>query len=60
MTKVNNIPVYAWFLKYLVIFRYEGEWWFYDATNDDNKAMEIAWQCDGEICLTRNCEQGRF
>lgn len=46
---VNNIPDYARGLKYLVARWCEGEWWFWGAWNDRNKAEEIAQRINGKV-----------
>lgn len=49
--KINNIPAWALSKYYLVIRHCDGEWWFYDAWEEDeaDKAMDQAWEVDGEL-----------
>lgn len=62
MTKVNNVPQFAWKKYYMVIRFVDGEWWFYDAWNEErgDDAMNQAWEISGEIRHVSNCEKGRF
>jgi hypothetical protein len=60
MTKVNNVAAWAWEKTYMVIRYVDGEWWFYDAWDDGEKAMTQAWEVDGELRRVENCEVGRF
>ena len=62
MTKVNNVPAWAWEKYYMVIRFCDGEWWFYDAWNEGegNDAMTQAWEIDGEIRRVDACEKGRW
>lgn len=62
MTKVNNVPAWAW-QKYYIVARYvDGEWWFYDAweRNHGADAMAQAWEIDGEIHRVSSCQVGQF
>lgn len=62
MTKVNNVPAWAWEKYYLVVRYVDGEWWFYDAWNENEgrDAMTQCWEIDGELRKVENCETGRF
>lgn len=42
MMKVQNVPVYATKYEYIVARRVNGEFWFWGAWNDRNKANEVA------------------
>lgn len=62
MTKVNNVAAWAWNKYYMVIRYVDGEWWFYDAWEQDHgdDAMAQAWEVDGEIRRVTSCEKGRW
>lgn len=60
MTKVNNVAPWAWDKYYLVIRYVDGEWWFYDAWDEDkgDNAMRQAWEVDGELRRVATCQKG--
>lgn len=60
MTKVKNVPAWAWEKYYLVVRYVDGAWWFYDAWNEDegHDAMSQAWEIDGELRRVDNCVEG--
>ena len=60
MTKIKNVPTWAW-KKYYFVARYvDGEWWFYDAWNENESrdAMTQAWEIDGEVLRADRCVEG--
>lgn len=58
MTKVNNVAAWAWSKKYLTIRLVNGEFWFYDAWDDADKAMDQCWEEELELRKTERCEKG--
>lgn len=62
MTKVNNVPAWAWEKYYMVVRYVDGEWWFYDAWERDHSddAMAQAWEIDGEVRRVSSCQVGQF
>lgn len=46
---INNLPAYANEYKYIVVRRVDGEFWFWGAWNDCNRANEVAIEIGGEV-----------
>ncbi len=42
INNVNNVPQYAIGKTYWIVFRLDGEFWFWQATNDRDLANRIA------------------
>lgn len=47
--KVNNLAEWAKEKKYIVVRDVDGEWWFYDAWVDFEKALKQAREVNGQI-----------
>lgn len=46
---INNLPNYSENYAYIVAREVDGEYWFWGAYNDRNKANEIAENIGGEV-----------
>lgn len=44
---INNMPTYAKDYKYIVARYVDGEYWFYGAYNEKDRAMRVALQVCG-------------
>ena len=42
MMNINNVPAYAENMKYIVARRVNGQYWFWGAWNDRDRANEVA------------------
>ena len=49
MGHIKNLPNWANEYQFVVARKVNGNWWFYDATNDFELAGEIARDCNGEV-----------
>lgn len=60
--KINNVPDWAWRKYYMTVRYCDGEWWFYDAWDEDKgeDAMRQCWEEDLELREVDHCEVGRF
>lgn len=47
--KVNNMPETARKRKYVTVREVDGDWWFYDALDDFEKALKQAREINGQI-----------
>ena len=47
MLNINNIPSYAFAHKFLVYREVDGEYWFYGAYSDGEKAQATAHEING-------------
>lgn len=50
--KIHNVPAWARKRVKIVYTIVDGEAWFYDAHDDDERAMEQAWEIDGYAVKT--------
>ena len=44
---INNMPTYAKDYDYIVVRRVDGQYWFWGAWNDRNRANEVALEIGG-------------
>lgn len=54
IAKVNNCPTYAKDYKYVIATVVSNELWFWGATNDYDKALEIIHESEYRVILTNN------
>jgi hypothetical protein len=47
--KINNMPAYAMTKKYILVREVDGEYWFFSAWDDGDKANEQAISCGCEV-----------
>ena len=59
MTKINNVPAWAWDKKYIIARDSGGEWWFFHADDSKMYADITAWENHGETFLTAKVERER-
>lgn len=55
--KINNQPDYAKKYAYVVARKFRGEWWFWGAYNDSNRAEKIAFELQSlhnEVAIFHN------
>lgn len=49
MSHINNLPMYAGIYLYIVAREVDGEFWFWGAYNDYDKACEVAHSIKGTV-----------
>lgn len=54
MVTILNVSAYALNYKYIVARYVEGDWWFYGAWNEQDRAYRAALMEDGEVFRTED------
>lgn len=57
MIKIMNISNYAYSYKYIVARYVDGDWWFYGAWNEADRAYHAAMVEGGQVFMIEDIEQ---